>query len=87
MPPQLEQVFTVRAYLSQKHTLPLGAIRGGYHRYVVPVESGGFIKGDGFEAEFTAGGSDWLTMDPATGVAQLDIRANARTKDGECLCR
>ena len=86
MAPKLEQVFKVRAFLSKSDMLPLGSIKGGPHRIVVPVESGGFLEGADFKAEFTAGGSDWLLFDPATGVAQLDIRANARTEGGEYIC-
>jgi len=84
MAPKLEQVFKVQAFLSKEDMLPLGSIKGGPHRYVVPVVSG-FIEGADFKAELTSGGSDWLLMDPATGTAQLDIRANARTKDGEYI--
>jgi hypothetical protein len=86
MAPKLEQVFKLRAFLSKEDMLPLGSIQGGPHRYVVPVVSG-FIEGTDFKADLTSGGSDWLLLDTATGTAQLDIRANARTKDGECICK
>ena len=86
MAPKLEQVFKMQAFLSKENTLDLGSIKGGPHRYVIPVVSG-FIEGADFKAEVTAGGSDWLTLDHSTGIAQLDVRAQGRTAEGETICR
>ncbi len=86
MAPKLEQVFKVRAFLSKGDMLALGSIKGGPHRYVVPVESG-FMEGADLKAELVSGGSDWLLLDTVTGTAQLDIRVNARTKDGDSICK
>lgn len=84
MPPRLEQVFTLRAFLGKDNTLPLGSVKGGAHRYVVPV-TGGFVSGSGLEAEILPGGADWLLLDTTTGTAHLDIRFQARSKDGDMI--
>lgn len=87
MAPQLEQVGTIRAFLGPKeHILPLGPTRGqgSTQRIVIPVPSG-FIKTTDFEGSIIPGGSDWLLLDTAGGVAHLDVRAQARSADGEML--
>ena len=84
MPPKLEQVFILRAFLGKENTLPLGSVKGGAHRYVIPV-SGGFVSGSGLEAEIMPGGGDWLLLDPTTGTAHLDIRFQARSKEGDMI--
>ena len=86
MAPKLEQVLKMQAFLSKDNMLNIGSIKGGPHRYVSPVVSG-FIEGADFKAEATAGGADWLLMDPSTGICQLDVRAQGRTAEGECICR
>jgi hypothetical protein len=84
MAPKLEQVFTLRASLGKEDTLPLGSVKGGAHRIVVPV-TGGFIKGSDLEAEILPGGGDWLLLDPVTGTAHLDIRFQARSSSGDMI--
>jgi hypothetical protein len=84
MPPKLEQVFTLRAFLGRDDTLPLGAVKGGAHRIVVPV-TGGYLSGSGLEAKILPGGGDWLLLDPSTGTAHLDIRFQARSDAGEMI--
>lgn len=84
MAPKLEQVFTLRAFLGKKDTLPLGPVKGGAHRIVVPV-TGGFIEGCGLDAEILPGGGDWLLLDPATGIAYLDIRFQARSSSNDMI--
>lgn len=82
MVPKLEQVFTLRAYIDHGHQL--GSTKGGAHRIIVPV-TGGFIKGKDLDAEILPGGADWLLFDQPTGTAHLDIRAQARTSEGETI--
>jgi len=50
MPPTLEQVFAVRAFISKDDTLNLGPTKGGQIRFAVPV-TGGYIKGSGIDLE------------------------------------
>lgn len=84
MAPKLEEVFVLRASLGKENTLPLGSVKGGAHRIVVPV-TGGFIKGPGVEADILPGGGDWLLLDPTTGTAHLDIRFQARSASGDMI--
>ncbi|KAK5705821.1 hypothetical protein LTR17_021332 [Elasticomyces elasticus] len=84
MPPTIEQVFTLRAFLGREDTLPLGPVKGGAHRIVVPVV-GGFLSGSGVEAEILPDGGDWLLLDPTTGTAHLDIRFQARSSSGDMI--
>jgi hypothetical protein len=84
MAPKLEPAFTLRAFLSKEDLLALGSIRGGPHRYAIPVTHG-FLEGSGIKAQLVQGGSDWLLLDTATGVAQLDVRTQARTSEGDSI--
>ncbi|KAK6420014.1 hypothetical protein LTR95_016987 [Oleoguttula sp. CCFEE 5521] len=85
MAPTLEKVFDLRAFLGKTDTLPLGHVKGGAQRIIVPVTSG-FLKGSGVEAEIIpTTGADWLLLDPATGTAHLDVRIALRTKDGDSI--
>ncbi|KAK3615602.1 hypothetical protein LTR56_026490 [Elasticomyces elasticus] len=85
MAPKLEQVFTMRAFLSKEDTLVIGPIHGGSQRMIAPV-TGGFIKGPGIEMEFTPGSSDWPRLDATTGVLHLDVRSQARNREtGDCI--
>jgi hypothetical protein len=84
MAPKLEKAFTLRAFLSKEDLLAFGAIKGGPHRYIVPVTHG-FLEGSGIKAQLVQGGSDWLLLDPTTGVAHLDIRTQARTEAGDLI--
>ena len=84
MAPKLEYAFSLRAFLSKTDTLPFGPVKGGAHRYVVPVTHG-LLEGSGVKAELVQGGSDWLLLDTTTGVAHLDIRLQARTADNDYI--
>lgn len=61
MAPNLEKRFTMRAYLSKDNILDLAAIRSGPRRIIAAVV-GGFIKGEGLDAEIVPGGSDWMMV-------------------------
>jgi hypothetical protein len=84
MPPKLEQVFTIRAFLGKEGTLQLGSVRGGTQRVFIPV-TGGHIKGPGIDATVLPGGGDWLLLDTASATAHLDVRAQAQTTEGEII--
>lgn len=84
MAPILEQVFKLRAFLSKTDSLSLGPIKAGPHRYIVPVTHG-TLEGPRLKAQLLHGGGDWLLLDTSTGVAHLDIRAQARSEKGECI--
>ena len=73
-----------RVYIDRDVTLNLGPIKGGPHRYCVAIPSG-YISGPGIEATILPGGSDWLLLDVASGVAHLDIRTHARTATGVAI--
>lgn len=51
----------MRIYLSKENTHSLGAMRNGPHRYIAAI-AGGFIKGEGIEAEILPGGADWVSV-------------------------
>ncbi|KAJ9624493.1 hypothetical protein H2203_005228 [Taxawa tesnikishii (nom. ined.)] len=82
MAPKLEQVFTLRAFLSREDLLSLGQTKGGQQRYVAPVTHG-TLSGLGLSFNLIQGGSDWLLLDADSGTAHLDIRAQARSDNGE----
>jgi hypothetical protein len=84
MPPKLEQVFTLRAFISKDDTLPLGSVKGGAQRTVVPVV-GGFLSGSGLEAKIFHGGGDWSLLDAASGTLHLDARFQARSESGDMI--
>lgn len=84
MAPKLEKAFTLRAFLNKEDTLSLGPIKGGPLRYVVPVTHGS-LEGSGVKGQIVQGGSDWLLLDPTTGVAHLDIRTQVRTEAGDLI--
>jgi len=84
MAPTLEQVFTIRAFLS-KDILPVGPIKGGAQRMVVQITHG-FLEGSGVKAEIVPGHSDWLLLDPAVGVVHLDVRISFKVPEtGEAI--
>jgi hypothetical protein len=60
-PPNLEKHFTLRAYLSKDNIYDLQSIQNGPRRYIATVV-GGFIKGEGLEAELLPGGADWMSV-------------------------
>ena len=82
MPPSLEHVLTFRAIFAKEDLLRLGSTKGGAQRLVAPV-NGGFLKGEGIDAELVQGGSDWPYIDANTGTAYLDVRAHFRDKAGD----
>jgi len=82
MAPKLEEVFKLRAFLGREDALSLGPIKEGPHRHIVPVTHG-TLEGSGLKAQLLHGGGDWLLLDTSTGVAHLDIRAQARSDKGE----
>lgn len=84
MAPKLEQVFTLRAFIAKEGTLPLGSVKGGAHRLVVPVV-GGFLSGSGLEAEILPSSGDWPLLDPAAGIIHLDARLQARSSSGQMI--
>ncbi|EXJ59432.1 uncharacterized protein A1O5_12057 [Cladophialophora psammophila CBS 110553] len=84
MAPKFEQVFKLRAFLSKTDFLSLGPIKGGPHRYIATVTHG-TLEGCGLKAQLLHGGGDWLLLDHSSGVAHLDIRAQARSEGGECF--
>jgi hypothetical protein len=57
MAPTLEKHSTMRAYISKDNIFDLQAIRSGLRRYIAAVV-GGFIKGEGLEAELLPGGAN-----------------------------
>jgi len=84
MAPKLEKAFTLRCFLSKEDLLVFGPIKGGPHRYAVPVTYG-FLEGSGIKAQLVQGGSDWILMDTTTNVAHLDVRTQARTAEGDVI--
>jgi hypothetical protein len=84
MAPKLEKVFTLRAFLSKEDLLPLGPIKGGPHRFAVPITHGS-LEGSSIKAHLVQGGSDWILMDTTTGTAYLDVRLQGRTLEGDSI--
>jgi hypothetical protein len=84
MAPKLEQAFILRLYFPKEDLLAFGPIKAGPHRHIVPITHGS-LEGSGVKAQIVQGGSDWLLLDPTTGVAHLDIRTHARTADGDLI--
>jgi hypothetical protein len=85
MAPKLEYVFTLRTGGGKEDFVPVGPIRGGPTRFVITATRGS-IEGPDVKAQLIAGGSDWFHMDMATGTGQLDVRATAKTEEGELIC-
>jgi hypothetical protein len=83
MAPGLEQVFTLRGFISKDDTLAMGSVKGGKHRMIVPVTSGS-LSGNGIEAEILSG-ADWPLLDPDAGIIYLDARLQARTTSGQMI--
>lgn len=61
MPPNLEHRFALRAYLSKDNICDLQAIRSGPRNYIAAI-TGGFLKGEGLDAELLPGGADWMSV-------------------------
>ena len=68
MAPKLEKRFTMRGYTSKDATCDLKAMRSGPTRLIVPVV-GGFIRGEGLEAEVLSGGGDWPLVCPSVTIS------------------
>jgi hypothetical protein len=84
MAPKLEKAFTLQVFLAKEDTLSLGPVKGGPHRYIAPVTHGS-LEGSGVKAKIVQGGSDWMLMDSAAGVAHLDVRTHLRTEGGDLI--
>ncbi|KAJ5811493.1 hypothetical protein N7474_007794 [Penicillium riverlandense] len=82
MAPQLNYVFTMRAYLSRENSFTIPKIKDGPSRVILPITHG-FIEGSGIKATIIPGGGDWILMDPSTNVCHLNVRTQARTSDGK----
>ncbi|KAH7125993.1 hypothetical protein EDB81DRAFT_810253 [Dactylonectria macrodidyma] len=85
--PKLTHVLNLRAHMGLKSGAA-GKHRGGAIRQLAPL-SGGFLKGvpgtraEGLDVELFPGGSDWLLVDEATGVAHLDVRTHGTTEEDD----
>ncbi|KAK5144699.1 hypothetical protein LTR04_001494 [Oleoguttula sp. CCFEE 6159] len=84
MAPKLEHAFTMRGYISKENSMDLGAMKQGPTRIIVPI-SHGFVRGSGLEATIAPGGGDWILFDSTTNYFHLDVRTQARTKDGDSV--
>lgn len=86
--PKLTHVLNLRAHMSRQGAVA-GKQRNGATRHLAPL-TGGFLKGvdgtraEGLSVELMPGGSDWLLVDEATGIAHLDVRTHGvdTNKDG-----
>ncbi len=85
MPPKLERVLTLRAFLGKADTLSLGSTKGGSQRIVVPTIDG-TLSGPGIEAKILpSAGADWAQLDPSTGIVHMDVRFSARSDEGDMI--
>lgn len=86
MAPTLEKVFIIRAFFNNSETLHLGPVytKEGPTRACAPIDHG-TIEGSGIKATLAPGGSDWILVDPATGIGHIDVRLHARLEDGAAL--
>jgi hypothetical protein len=69
--PKLEKHFTMRINLSPEHVYDLKAVRGP-KRFIAAI-AGGFIRGEGLEAEILPGGADWVSVCLCSSVNQLHV--------------
>lgn len=58
--PKLEKHFTMRINLSPEHVYDLKSVRGP--NKLIAAIAGGFIRGEGIEAEILPGGADWVSV-------------------------
>lgn len=63
MAPTLEHYFTMRAYFDRPNMLPVGKVKGGPQRTVVPLNTG-WLRGSGTNAELLPGSGDWFLVRP-----------------------
>jgi hypothetical protein len=63
MAPQLDYVFTMRAYLSRENGFTISKLKDGPSRVVLPITHG-FIDGSGIKATIIPGGGDWILVSP-----------------------
>ena len=91
MAPNLKHVFTTRIQPSKEGTHALGPKKGaaGPHRFIAEF-AGGCMESTPecpvhpFKAKIL-GGADWLLHDTNTNLGRLDIRAQAKTEEGEII--
>lgn len=86
MEPKLIHVFTVRARAAQD-SVYLGPHPTGFQKHIKALEGGDLrgipnTRGEGMDATLVPGGSDWVLFDPATNVAQIDVRTQSKLSDG-----
>ena len=79
MAPTLEQVLSIRIFRSKDDVLTFGSTKGNAQRFIQPL-IGGYLRGDGINADFVQGGSDWVSFDAATGTGHLDARLQFQDK-------
>ena len=86
MEPKLTHVFTLRARIA-RDSVYLASDSGGSQKKITALEGGDFLgvpntRGEGMNATLVPGGSDWVTLDPATKVAHIDVRTQGKLPDG-----
>ncbi|RAO65341.1 uncharacterized protein BHQ10_001353 [Talaromyces amestolkiae] len=85
--PKLDHVLTLRAY-GVPIAVPAGKVRDGPLRTCHPL-NGGFLRGvdgtetEGLSVELTEGGSDWISYDPSTNIAHVDVRTHGTDGAGD----
>ena len=89
MAPNLEHVFSMHGYMGPI-TLDLGPIKKGPSRSITALTGGKIVgvpgsRGKGVDIDLVPGGSDWLTFDPETNLAHLDVRTQGRSREGDCF--
>ena len=80
MAPGLEKVLTIEVKQSKEEALSLNSTRGHAPRFIAPLV-GCFLRGQGVDADFVIGGSDWVRFDTMTNTAYLDARLHFRDKN------
>ncbi|KAI5364068.1 hypothetical protein Slin14017_G060320 [Septoria linicola] len=84
MAPTLEHYFTMRAYFDRPNMLPVGKVKGGPQRTVVPLNTG-WLRGNGTNAELLPGSGDWFLLNPETNTGNIDVRISLRTDKGHSI--
>jgi hypothetical protein len=75
MPPTLEHYFTMRAYFDRENMLPVGKIKGGPERTVVPLHTG-WLRGRDTTAKLLPGSGDWfLVSSSSAGLANVPTQS------------
>lgn len=78
--PVLRHVFDIHARCGKQYG---PTETNGINRVVIPI-TGGTVDGD-ITAEILPGGSDWQTINPATGRAELCATYCIKTEDGAII--